>query len=359
MNPTEAAELLAHCSAFDNRKPSAAAAIAWSSALHDVPLDSDARAAVAAYYTTPPKNPDDKLWILPHHVRTLRSQIRSKRLENFQYEPVEGETAREFIARYQGQIQAVASGRVTSMGRPALEGGPSQQFMDELAARGFTQIGRAVPDDGDATVTEISSVRRSGPLGVICPTCQAAALQDPVAGRLREAAAGQAAEAAAQHPPPRGLGGGGVDAAAAGRRRAATPRCRRPGPGPHGSRRRDRRRGDRGRRGGVVSEPEITPEDTAAMRKVPGDFRAYLRSEMDRGRARQKPGLKPQAPAPPGRQAGAWPPGTRPPDPPEPIPETEITRALAEYRDWLAAGQPKIHTRCECEPCRTLEGGTR
>jgi hypothetical protein len=174
MNPTEAAELLAHCSAFDNRKPSAAAAVAWSSALHDVPLDADAKAAVAAYYTTPPKNFDDKLWILPHHVRTLRTKIRNGRLENFQYEPVEGETVPEYLTRLRRQTKAVASGRVTSMGRPALEGGPSRTFMDELAARGFGDVGRKVPELDAATVTEIDSVRRSGPLGVICPTCQAA-----------------------------------------------------------------------------------------------------------------------------------------------------------------------------------------
>ena len=68
-----------------------------------VPLDGDARAAVDAYYTTAPKDPDTKLWILPHNVRTLRSKIRSKRLENFQYEPVADETVPEYLARLRGQ----------------------------------------------------------------------------------------------------------------------------------------------------------------------------------------------------------------------------------------------------------------
>lgn len=171
MNATEAAELLAHCSAFDNRKPSAAAAVAWASALNDVPLDADAKDAVAVFYSTPPRDPDAKLWIQPHNVRTLRTKIRSARLENFQYEPVEGETAAEFIARYQGQIRAVASGRVTpSSGRLALEGGPHQSFVRELDARGFT-VGRAVPDSDEQAV--IDSVRRAGPLGVECPACGA------------------------------------------------------------------------------------------------------------------------------------------------------------------------------------------
>ncbi|WP_318201099.1 hypothetical protein [Streptomyces sp. SCL15-4] len=171
MNAEEAAELLAHCSGFDNRQPSVAAAVAWASALHDIPLDADTKSAVAAYYTTPPKDPDAKLWILPHHVRTLRSKIRSARLENFQYEPLPNETTAEYLARYRGQVQAIASGRIAApTGRLALEGGPSREFMAELEARGW-QGNRAV-DEPEADV--VDSVRRSGPLGVDCPACGAA-----------------------------------------------------------------------------------------------------------------------------------------------------------------------------------------
>lgn len=175
MNEYEAAELLGHCAAFDNRTPSIAARVAWASALHDVPLDADTKAAVSAYYTTPPKDPDQRLWIMPHHVRTLRSKIRSARLENFQYEPIEGETTAEYLARYRGQVQAIASGRYAApTGRPALEGGPSAQLMAELEARGW-QGNRTVDEDERPVEAElIDTVRRSGPLGLVCPTCQAA-----------------------------------------------------------------------------------------------------------------------------------------------------------------------------------------
>lgn len=172
MNPEEAAELLAHCSGYDNRNPSVAAAQSWAAALHDLPLDQDTRNAVAAYYSTPPQNPNDKLWILPHHVRTLRSKIRSARLENFQYEPVGDETVEEFMARYRGQVQAIASGRVAPpSGRLALEGGPPKRFMDELEARGWEGF-RTVPDSDEAAAAD--TVRRAGPLGVECPACHAA-----------------------------------------------------------------------------------------------------------------------------------------------------------------------------------------
>jgi hypothetical protein len=176
MNPREAAELLGHCAMFDNRKPSQGAAVAWASALHDVPLDADAKAAVAAYYSTPPKDPDAKLWILPHHVRTLRAKIRSARLVNFQYEPIADETVSEFMARLRGQTQALASGRIAPpSSRLALTGGPSKQLTDGLEARGW-QGTRTVPDsDEDAIKAElVDTVRRTGPLGVECPSCHAA-----------------------------------------------------------------------------------------------------------------------------------------------------------------------------------------
>lgn len=176
MNADEAAELLAHCSGFDNRQPSLAAAKSWAASLDDVPFDQDARDAVARYYSTPPQNPSERLWILPHHVRTLRTKLRNARLTNFQYQPLPGESTAEYLARYRGQLTAIASGRIAPpTGRLALDGGPSQQFTNELEARGW-QVGRPV-DDADEPTAEaelIDTVRRSGPLGIECPTCSAA-----------------------------------------------------------------------------------------------------------------------------------------------------------------------------------------
>ncbi|MEU3160027.1 hypothetical protein ABZ753_21590 [Streptomyces griseoincarnatus] len=173
MNAEEAAALLAHCSGFDNRQPSLAAAKSWAAALHDVPFDQDARDAVAAYYTTPPQNPNERLWILPHHVRTLRTKLRNARLENFQYEPLPDETTAEYLARYRGQVKAIASGAMPApTGRLALEGGPTKQFMDELEARGW-EGNRTVPDEDEPAAELVDTVRRSGPLGVVCPMCKA------------------------------------------------------------------------------------------------------------------------------------------------------------------------------------------
>ncbi|MER7908257.1 hypothetical protein [Streptomyces sp. NPDC096068] len=170
MNSTEAAALLGHCAAFDNRQPSKVAAQAWAAALHDVPFDQDTRDAVAAYYTTAPQDPNQRLWILPHHVRTLRSKIRSARLENFAYEPPDpDETPAEFLARYRGQVQAIASGRVPApTNRPALDGPPHRAVAELLSG---TVRPADTPDGPEPRPpTERPA---SGPLGVICPDCAA------------------------------------------------------------------------------------------------------------------------------------------------------------------------------------------
>jgi hypothetical protein len=82
VNTAEAVQLLAHCAAFDNRKPSRAAAQAWAAALQDVPLDADTLAAVARYYGTPDTDGDagGQKFIQPHHIRTHRKALREERL---------------------------------------------------------------------------------------------------------------------------------------------------------------------------------------------------------------------------------------------------------------------------------------
>jgi hypothetical protein len=109
-----------------------------------------------------------------------------------------------------------------------------------------------------------------------------------------------------------------------------------------------------------MSDYELTPEDTTAMRGQADDWRTYLRGEIAQGAAKRdaKAPKRPPSP-PPGRRPGAWPPGTRPPDPPPPVPPEEAARAVAEYRAWAAAGHPRIQTTCECTPCQLIDGGTR
>lgn len=185
MNPTDAAKLLAYASAFDNRRPSEAAAQAWADALPDIPADNDARAAIARYYATPPKNPDDRLWIQPHDVRTHRRAIRSERAEHFVYTPPADDHDPRFLTNYRRQLDAVASGTVPPPAELPMKGGPHP-----LTANGLPDVGRTIPDDIDA-------VRRPGPLGIQCPTCNA-----PIGRPCRLPGATQATGIGKERPTP-------------------------------------------------------------------------------------------------------------------------------------------------------------
>ncbi|MEV8349025.1 hypothetical protein ACFVTT_15790 [Streptomyces niveus] len=180
MNRSEAAQLLGYCAAFDNRTVGVVDATGWAAALHDIPLDDDARAAVARYYGTPPEKPGDRLWIQPHHVKSGWYAIRKERLGDTlpAYEPpAELETGAEYVARRREQLDAVAAGRMVGKSVGRLTGGPAPEVAAELAER-FGAIGRSVPKlSGESAAevpAEVAAVRRPGPLGVECPTCGAA-----------------------------------------------------------------------------------------------------------------------------------------------------------------------------------------
>ncbi|MGY0062780.1 zinc finger domain-containing protein [Streptomyces sp. LZ34] len=186
MNPSEAAQLLAHCAAFDNRTVGKADSRAWAAALHDVPLDADALAAVARFYGTPTDKPGERLWIQPHNVRAHRFAIRKERLGETlpAYEPPPGlETGAEFIARRRAQLDAVATGRIPTTPVGELTGGPAPEVARKLAGIG-RRVAAVTPEElaaeialeeGEEPVTpEVEQVRRPGPLGVVCPACHAA-----------------------------------------------------------------------------------------------------------------------------------------------------------------------------------------
>ncbi|WP_448072340.1 hypothetical protein [Georgenia yuyongxinii] len=75
MTPAEAAVLLAHCAAFDNRTAGEAQARAWAEALPGVALD-DARRAVVEHYR------DSTEWCKPAHVNARVRAMRAQRISN-------------------------------------------------------------------------------------------------------------------------------------------------------------------------------------------------------------------------------------------------------------------------------------
>lgn len=120
MNAAEAARLLGHAAAFDNRTVGEASARAWAMALRDIPLDQDTLDAVAAFYGTNTLDasarfdPTKRRWIEPHHVRYHRQQIRNSRLNeaNVMYAGNPDETPAESIQNRRALISAAASGKV-------------------------------------------------------------------------------------------------------------------------------------------------------------------------------------------------------------------------------------------------------
>lgn len=179
MDAIEATKLLAHASAFDNRKPSKAASIAWAEALHDIPADVDAFAAVARFYAKPSKDSDldSTRWIQPHHVRALRKEIRSERTPetgSVPYVPLDAdESGSEFVRRRRAQLEAVANGDLHVEPIRQLEGGPHPSVAKALA-----NIGQ-MPDHIRAELAEVGIGKRRGmwpELAIACPLHQCRAL---------------------------------------------------------------------------------------------------------------------------------------------------------------------------------------
>lgn len=113
MTPSEASELLKHAAVFDNRRPSEAAAIGWSAALHDMPYDQDATAAVARFYGTPDPQQTGQKWIQPHHVRALRTAIRNERLSNsdLALPPADPSDSRSYTEALRAITRRIADGQ--------------------------------------------------------------------------------------------------------------------------------------------------------------------------------------------------------------------------------------------------------
>ncbi len=94
---------------------------------------------------------------------------------------------------------------------------------------------------------------------------------------------------------------------------------------------------------------EITVEDVAELRKQ-GSFREFLRLQFNPEAitdVRPEPVAEPVH-NDPGHRPGAWPTGTRPPEPAPAIPREQWEHAVVTYRQWLAAGSPADDFTCEC-----------
>ncbi|MGA5354021.1 zinc finger domain-containing protein [Streptomyces thermodiastaticus] len=201
MTPADAAELLTLAAAFDRRTVGEADARAWAAALHAIPLDDDARAAVARHYA------ETDRWLTPAHVLKHRAAIRADRLAraNVFDDGRPDETAEQYLARRRALTAAIADGRLApqtarqgvgaapSSAPRALTGGPAPEVAARLAA-----LGRRIPDDAAEQLRPYRPLRAHrealaaaglpDPLDVPCTWCHAAPGKPcrlPTVGRTR------------------------------------------------------------------------------------------------------------------------------------------------------------------------------
>lgn len=135
MRTAEAAALLAIAAAFDNRKPDADAAKAWSMALDGMRFE-DCRSVIVAHYQA------SREWLMPSDVRAGVKRLRAKRIADYgPIEPPAGlnpDDTRGYQRWLEGATKAIADGSLTPP--PAIE----YAGRDVIAELGHA--GRAIPD---------------------------------------------------------------------------------------------------------------------------------------------------------------------------------------------------------------------
>jgi hypothetical protein len=168
----EAGRLLALAAARDQRTVGDADVLAWHADFNAAGLSyADADAALTRFYAVEMASlkTEDRRRVTTPDVISIARKIRSERLANFVYDPPPGDDDPNYLARLRGQLEATATGRRPALTElPALEGGPHPTVAKALAG-----IGQGVPD-GETADSQVDSVRRSGPLGNVCPKCSAA-----------------------------------------------------------------------------------------------------------------------------------------------------------------------------------------
>lgn len=172
----QAGELLGLAAARDQRTVGDSDILAWHDDLNEASITyEDARAALTRFYVAQGDlRAEDRFRATTPDVIHQARALRRERLKNFSYEPPPGDADPHYLARLRGQLTATADGRIPALSAaPALEGGPHPRFVKELEARGY-EAGRPMPEDeDDSTTAEVAKVRRPGPLGVECPSCNA------------------------------------------------------------------------------------------------------------------------------------------------------------------------------------------
>ncbi|MFB6593965.1 hypothetical protein ACFWFV_13860 [Streptomyces diastaticus] len=152
MTPSQTAELLGFCAAFDRRTIGKADVLAWQTVLADVDFTA-ARQAVTEHYAA------ETRWIMPADIRQAVRRHRANTADSIQGPGLPAEIPDADPDDVPGYLAALRAQRTRAADGAELKRRPVAELL--------AGIGRALP----AAVAEI---RRPGPLGRTCPTCTAA-----------------------------------------------------------------------------------------------------------------------------------------------------------------------------------------
>lgn len=152
MTPSQTAELLGFCSAFDRRTVGKADVLAWQTVLGDIDYNA-ARAAVTEHYAT------ETRWIMPADIRQAVRTNRATAAADFQGPGLPAEIPDADPDDVPAYLAAIRAQRTRAADGLELKRRPVAELL--------AGIGRQIP-------AEQQAVRRPGPLGTECPNCRAA-----------------------------------------------------------------------------------------------------------------------------------------------------------------------------------------
>lgn len=151
MTPSQTAELLAFCAAFDRRTIGKADTLAWHTVLSDIDFDA-AKQAVTAHYAT------ETRWIMPADIRQTVRKQRADTADNIHGPGLPAEIPDADPDDIPAYLAAVKEQR-----HRAADGLPTHRRpIAELTAA----TGQSIPPEAENT-------KRPGPLGTTCTKCAA------------------------------------------------------------------------------------------------------------------------------------------------------------------------------------------
>lgn len=151
MTPSQTAELLTFCAAFDRRTIGKADVLAWHTVLADIDYDA-ARHAVTAHYAT------ETRWIMPADIRQAVRKHRADTAADYQGPGLTADIPDADPDDIPAYLAAIRNQRTRAAAGLPLTRRPVRELL--------ANVGQPIPD-------EVAAVRRPGPLGADCPKCHA------------------------------------------------------------------------------------------------------------------------------------------------------------------------------------------